>query len=34
MIEHVIAMYGVGCAITTITYLTFCVRAAEVPYND
>jgi hypothetical protein len=34
MIQHILAIYGAGSAITTLTFLVFCWRAAEAPYND
>jgi hypothetical protein len=34
MIQHILAMYGTGCAMTTVAFLIFCWRAAEAPYND
>lgn len=34
MIQHILAVYGAGSAITTLTFLVFCWHAAEAPYND
>jgi hypothetical protein len=34
MIQHILAMYGAGTAITTIAFLALCWRAVEAPYND
>jgi hypothetical protein len=34
MIQHILAMYGAGSVITTATFLVFCWRAVEAPYND
>jgi len=34
MIEHILAVYGTGCALTTMAFLVMCWRAAEAPYND
>jgi hypothetical protein len=34
MIQHILAVCGSGCAMTTIAFLVLCGRAAEAPYND
>jgi hypothetical protein len=34
MIQHILAMFGTGCAVTTAAFLVLCWRAAEAPYND
>jgi hypothetical protein len=34
MIEHILAVCGMGCALTTMAFLVMCWRAVEAPYND
>ena len=34
MIQHILAMCGGGCALTTMAFLVMCWRADEAPYND
>jgi hypothetical protein len=34
MIQHFLAMFGTGCAVTTVAFLVICWRAVEAPYND
>ena len=31
---EILAVYGVGSALTTLAFLVFCFRAGEAPYND